>query len=96
MAAKSVKKQPTFEAGLSELEKMADEMERSDLPLEDLMKLYKEGVALSVELAKKLESMKAELQELRMGKNGVAEATAATAAAAQTSMEDLLLKEGDQ
>ena len=84
----AVKKKLSFEQGLKELETMAERMERADLPLEELMKLYKEGVALSETLGKTLEGMKAELRELRVGKDGKAEP--ASGAAAQTSMDTLL------
>lgn len=87
-----VKKQPTFEQGLNELETMAERMEQSDLPLEDLMKLYREGVALSNELQKKLEGMKAGLRELRLGKDGKAEPLPEPKES-QTSMDNLLSKE---
>lgn len=65
MAAKSSKKALSFEEGLSQLEKMAQEMESSELPLEDMLKLYEEGVKLAGELGGKLEAMKASLETVK-------------------------------
>ena len=52
MPARTVKKAPSFEEELQKLETMADQMEQSQLPLEELMKLYEQGVALTAELKK--------------------------------------------
>ena len=54
MAGKSTKKPATFEAGLETLEKIAQQMESADLPLDELMKLYEEGLTLSHELESRL------------------------------------------
>ncbi|MDD3334152.1 MAG: exodeoxyribonuclease VII small subunit [Eubacteriales bacterium] len=70
MASKSTKKEPTFEEGLGQLENMAEQMERSDLPLEELMKLYESGVQLANQLSDKLNVMKASMEEIKQGKNG--------------------------
>lgn len=65
MAAKSGKKALSFEEGLGQLEKMAQEMESSELPLEDMLRLYEEGVKLAEELGGKLEAMKASLETVK-------------------------------
>lgn len=65
MAAKSSKKALSFEEGLNQLEAMAQEMENSGLPLEEMLKLYEEGVKLAGELSGKLETMKAALEMVR-------------------------------
>lgn len=65
MAAKSSKKTLSFEEGLGQLEKMAQEMESSELPLEDMLRLYEEGVKLAGELGSKLEAMKASLETVK-------------------------------
>lgn len=67
MPARTVKKAPSFEEELQKLETMADQMEQSQLPLEELMKLYEQGVALTAELKKRLEGMQATLKEIRVG-----------------------------
>lgn len=66
MAAKAPKKELSFENGLQELEKIAERMETADLPLEELMKLYRSGMALSESLSQKLEAMKASMQEIKL------------------------------
>lgn len=65
MAAKSSKKALSFEEGLGQLEKMAQEMESSELPLEDMLRLYEEGLKLAEELGGKLEAMKATLETVK-------------------------------
>lgn len=66
MPARTVKKAPSFEEELQRLETMADQMEQSQLPLEKLMKIYEQGVALTAELKKRLEGMQATLKEIRV------------------------------
>ena len=55
MAAR--KKTVTFEQGLERLELIAGQMEKSDLPLDELLKLYEEGMKLSAELTSKLDEI---------------------------------------
>lgn len=64
MSGKNARKAVSFEEGLRELEEMAEQMEASALPLEELMKLYQRGTALAGELSQKLEAMKAFLQTI--------------------------------
>lgn len=86
MPGKSVKKAPSFEEELQKLETMADQMEQSQLPLEELMKLYEQGVALTAELKKRLEGMQATLKEIRVG---AAEEAAEQPMEGQISMSEL-------
>lgn len=48
------KKTASFESGLERLEQIAVQMEGSDIPLDDLMSLYEEGMKLAKELEGKL------------------------------------------
>ena len=48
------KKTASFESGLERLEPIAVQMETSDIPLDDLMALYEEGMKLAKELEGKL------------------------------------------
>lgn len=41
-----MEKQMDFESALARLEKLVDEMERENLPLDDLLARYKEGMDL--------------------------------------------------
>ena len=86
MPARTVKKAPSFEEELQKLETMADQVEQSQLPLEELMKLYEQGVALTAELKKRLEGMQATLKEIRVG---AAEEAAEQPMEGQISMSEL-------
>ena len=86
MPARTVKKAPSVEEELQKLETMADQMEQSQLPLEELMKLYEQGVALTAELKKRLEGMQATLKEIRVG---AAEEAAEQPMEGQISMSEL-------
>ena len=61
------KKAVSFEEGLARLESIADEMEKGELPLEKLMKLYDEGIKLSGELEQKLADAQNRMQEVKPG-----------------------------
>ena len=70
MAARKTSKAMSFEEGLSRLEAIAEEMERGEKPLDDLLKLYEEGVRLSNELTRKLEAAEERMQEVVSGVDG--------------------------
>lgn len=70
MAARKTSKAMSFEEGLSRLEAIAEEMERGEKPLDDLLKLYEEGVRLSNELTRKLEAAEGRMQEVISGVDG--------------------------
>lgn len=70
MAARKTSKAMSFEEGLSRLEAIAEEMERGEKPLDDLLKLYEEGVKLSNELTRKLETAEERMQEVVSGVDG--------------------------
>lgn len=73
MPAKKAPKPVTFEQGLERLEGIAAEMEKSDLPLDELLKLYEEGIRLSGELTRKLDEIDGRMQEVQAGKSIVHE-----------------------
>ena len=66
------KKTISFEEGLERLESIASQMERSELPLDELLKLYEEGMKLSADLTQKLDEMDGRMQEVQAGKDGAA------------------------
>jgi len=72
MAAKKKDSAMTFEQGLEKLERIAGQMEQSELPLDELLKLYEEGMKLSSELTHKLDEMDGRMQEIQLGKDGAA------------------------
>ena len=73
MAAKKTKSL-TFEEGLERLEQIAGQMERNELPLDELLKLYEEGMKLSGELNQKLGNTTSRMLEIKMGRDGEAKA----------------------
>lgn len=57
----------SFDESLRRLEKIVEQMEQGDIPLEESLKLYEEGIALSKACAEKLQQ--AELTVRRLGKD---------------------------
>ncbi len=57
----------SFDESLRRLEQIVEQMERGDIPLEESLKLYEEGIALSKTCAQKLQQ--AELTIKRLGKD---------------------------
>lgn len=74
MAGKTTKKAPSFETGLEMLESIAQRMESTDQPLEELMKLYEEGLKLAQDLEERLQSARGRMLEIRKSQNGKPEA----------------------
>lgn len=64
------KKALSFEDGLTRLKAIADEMEKNELPLDKLMKLYEEGIKLSAELEQKLTDAQGRMQEVKAAADG--------------------------
>ncbi len=64
------KKTPSFEEGLERLEMIAGQMERGELPLDELLKLYEEGMKLSGELNQKLEAAGNRMMEVCLSRDG--------------------------
>ena len=70
MAARKSAKSLGFEEGMERLELIARQMEQNELPLEELLALYEEGVKLSGELGRKLDEAQGRMQEVRAGGQG--------------------------
>jgi exodeoxyribonuclease VII small subunit len=60
---------PKFEECLQRLEKIVDELEKGDLPLEQALKLFEEGMELSNSCRKELESAEGKV-EILLKQNG--------------------------
>lgn len=58
----------TFEEKLGRLSEIVEKLEGKAMGLEESLKLYQEGKALSVELAKELEEAKLKIEELSEAK----------------------------
>ncbi len=64
----------SFEESLKQLEAIIDKLERGDLPLEESVRLFEEGVKLSNACKGDLEAAEGKIQILLKQKNGVRKA----------------------
>lgn len=60
----------TFEQSLNDLEKIVKQLEDGDLPLEESLKLFEEGVKLSRECRERLTGAERRIQVLMKDANG--------------------------
>jgi exodeoxyribonuclease VII small subunit len=60
----------TFEESLKKLESIVGQLERGDLPLEDSVKLFEEGMQLSAECKKQLEEAEGKVEILIKQRDG--------------------------
>ncbi len=58
------KKKPDFEKALTELESLVDDMEQGKLSLEDSLKRFEKGIALSTECQQALQNAELKIKEL--------------------------------
>jgi exodeoxyribonuclease VII small subunit len=65
---------PRFEDSLQKLEKIVDELEKGSVPLEQALKLFEEGVALSSSCRKELEEAEGKV-EILLKQNGKLQAS---------------------
>ncbi len=70
---KKVQEELRFEEKLALLENLTEQMEAGKLGLEELLKLYEQGILLSDSLKKDLDKAQATLMELKDGKLSPAE-----------------------
>lgn len=61
---------PSFEESLKKLESVVERLEKGDLPLEESLKLFEEGVKLSEACKKQLESAEGKVQTLLKQRDG--------------------------
>lgn len=59
-----------FEKALEQLEKIVEELESGNMPLEEALKKYEEGVKLSRACSKKLEQVQTKIEVLTRSLNG--------------------------
>jgi len=67
---KSVTAEPSFEAQLASLERIVRELERGDLPLEQSLELFEQGVKLSRECQERLNEAERRIEVLLRGGDG--------------------------
>ena len=60
----------TFEDSLKQLEKIVDQLERGDLPLEESIRIFEEGVRLSSACKQELETAEGKVQILMKQRDG--------------------------
>ena len=60
----------TFEESLKQLEKIVDQLEGGDLPLEESIRLFEEGVRLSTACKQELEAAEGKVQILMKERDG--------------------------
>jgi exodeoxyribonuclease VII small subunit len=60
----------TFESSLKELERIVEELEAGDLPLERSLELFEQGVKLSRECQKRLDEAERKVEILLKGADG--------------------------
>ena len=63
-------KKQTFETSLKELERIVRRLEEGDLPLEDSLKLFEDGVKLSRECQERLNQAERRIEVLLKDENG--------------------------
>ena len=64
------KKEKTYEAQLDELEALVQKVESGNLPMEETLKLYQQGMEMAQKMAARLEGAQRELEEIGAGKLG--------------------------
>ncbi len=69
-ATKKTSKEPRFEEALAGLERIVRELEGGDLPLDDALKLFEEGVRLSRFCSAKLDEAEKKIEILTRGADG--------------------------
>ena len=66
----STKQAPTFEQALTELEQIVQKLEKGELPLEESLKLYEDGIHLSRLCHGKLEEAEGKIETLMKDARG--------------------------
>ena len=70
-SAKDSPKEPDFEQALAELEQLVERLERGDLPLDEALKTFERGVALTRHCQTSLKAAQQKV-EILLSKNGAA------------------------
>ena len=63
-------KKTTFEAKMQRLEQIVKTMERGEVPLEESLKLFREGTELVASCGKMLDEAETEIKKVLPGENG--------------------------
>ena len=73
-AKKNTGTKKTFEERLERLEELGDEIRKSDIPLDDAIKAFEEGIRLARALEKDLEKIESRIEILMSGAEVAADA----------------------
>lgn len=60
----------SFEAALAALERIVDDLERGDVPLEESIRIYERGEALKAHCEKLLKSAEDKVEKIRLTRDG--------------------------
>ena len=71
-AKKNTGAKKTFEERLERLEELGDEIRKSDIPLDDAIKSFEEGITLARALEKDLEKIESRIELLMNGADAAA------------------------
>ncbi len=66
----AAKKKPSFEDQLNALEQLISGMEKGEMPLEESLRAYEEGMKMASQLEQELQNATQRLTVLRTGKDG--------------------------
>ena len=72
LSSRNLAKEPSFEEAIQRLEKIVADMERAELPLEDVLKKYEEGTRLVRFCSQKLEEAEKKIELLTKKADGSA------------------------
>lgn len=70
MAGSKKENSPTFEQSLKRLEEIVEQLEQGDVPLDDAVKMYEEGIELSKACVEKLTQAELRLKKLAKDMQG--------------------------
>ncbi len=65
----------SFEQALDQLEKIVNDLERGDVPLEESIRIYERGEALKKHCATLLQAAEDKVEKIRVGADGTASGT---------------------
>jgi len=93
-----------FEDALNKLEKIVSKLEEGDIPLEESLKLFEEGIRLSRFCNQKLDEAEKKVEILLKGKDGLLKAqpfdrsikSRQTPSGSSGSLEEAISEEGDE
>ena len=72
-AKKNTGTKKTFEERLERLEELGDEIRKNDIPLDDAIKSFEEGIKLARDLEKDLEKIESRIELLMNGADAAAD-----------------------